>query len=75
MSSSASSQDDLLELPVGVRRNGCSTRSGSFCTSVNAMPLGHANPRESGWSGRAARTSRPSSTVAMSPHSGSQIRQ
>ena len=40
------------------------------------MPLGQAKPRDIGCfaSGR-SRTSRPSSTVATRPHSGSQIRQ
>ena len=52
------------------------TRSGSFWTSVNAMPFWQAKPAESGWSlsGRRA-VRRPSSTVATMPHSGSQIRQ
>ena len=62
--------------PVGPRRSGVVTRSGSLTTSVNAMPFWQANPDDSGWSlsGRSA-TSRPSSTVATMPHSGSQIRQ
>ena len=52
------------------------TRSGSFWTSVIAIPFGQANPRESGCSasGRSLVT-RPSSTVATMPQSGSQIRQ
>ena len=59
-----------------LRRSGCSTRSGSFWTPVIAMPLGQALPRESGWSssGRSW-ISRPSSTVATIPQSGSQMRQ
>jgi hypothetical protein len=62
--------------PARRRRNGVVTRSGSFCTSVKAMPFWHANPADSGCSlsGRSA-TRRPSSTVATIPHSGSQIRQ
>jgi hypothetical protein len=62
--------------PFGPRRSGVVTRSGSFCTSVKAMPFWHANPDDSGCSlsGRNA-TRRPSSTVAIMPHSGSQIRQ
>jgi hypothetical protein len=45
-------------------------------TSVKAMTFWHAKPADSGWSlsGRSA-MSRPSSTVAIMPHSGSQIRQ
>ena len=58
------------------RRSGTVTRSGSLTTSVKAMPFGQANPADSGCclSGRSA-VSRPSSTVAIMPHSGSQIRQ
>ena len=62
--------------PSAVRRSGVVTRSGSLTTSANAMPFWHANPADSGCSlsGRSA-TSLPSSTVAIMPHSGSQIRQ
>jgi len=62
--------------PSAVRRSGVVTRSGSLTTSVNAMPFWQANPADSGCSlsGRNA-TSFPSSTVAIMPHSGSQIRQ
>ena len=43
---------------------------------ANAMPFWQAKPDDNGWSlsGRSA-TSRPSSTAAIMPHSGSQIRQ
>jgi hypothetical protein len=62
--------------PFDPRRSGIVTRSGSLTTSVNAMPFWQAKPDDRGWSlsGRNA-TSRPSSTVAIIPHSGSQIRQ
>jgi hypothetical protein len=51
------------KLPSGVRRSGCVTRSGSFCTSAIAIPFGHAKPWEIGWaaSGR-MRVAFPSST-------------
>ena len=67
---------DRFESRSAVRRSGVVTRSGSLCTSVNAMPFWQAKPADSGCSlsGRSA-TSRPSSTVAIMPHSGSQIRQ
>ena len=63
-------------LPSSRRRNGCRTRSGSFWTSLIAIPFGQAKPAESGCSG-SGRTlvRRPSSTVATMPQSGSQIRQ
>ena len=75
ISPSASSQVTCSN-PLGVRRSGVVTRSGSFCTSVNAMPFWQAKPDDSGWSlsGRSA-ISLPSSTVAIMPHNGSQIRQ
>ena len=75
ISDSASSQLTGSK-PLGPRRSGVVTRSGSLCTSVNAMPFWQAKPDESGWSlsGRKA-TSLPSSTVAIMPQSGSQIRQ
>src|SRR2546427_5458138 len=62
--------------PSGPRRSGWVTRSGSLWTSVNAIPFWQAKPDDSGCSlsGRSA-MSRPSSTVAIIPHSGSQIRQ
>ena len=76
ISSSASGQVTRSKEPSGRRRNGCRTRSGSFWTSVIAIPLGQAKPAESGWSG-SGRTlvSSPSMTVATMPQSGSQIRQ
>ena len=76
MSVIASSQLTGSNPPSAVRRSGVVTRSGSLTTSVNAMPFWQANPADSGWSlsGR-SETSRPSSTVAIMPHSGSQIRQ
>ncbi len=76
MSVIASSHDTRSKPPPPVRRSGVVTRSGSFCTSVKAMPFWQANPADNGWSlsGRSA-TSRPSSTVATMPHSGSQMRQ
>ncbi len=75
MSFNASSQVTGSK-PLGLRRNGVVTRSGSLTTSVNAMPFWQAKPDDSGWSlsGRSA-TKRPSSTVAIMPQSGSQIRQ
>jgi len=76
MSSRASSQVTSSNSPSGRRRNGVSTRSGSFWMSVNAMPFGHARPWDSGWSGSGrSDTSRSFSTAAISPHIGSQIRQ
>ena len=76
MSSRASGQVTRSKPPSGLRRSGCSTRSGSFWTSAIAIPFGQANPAESGCSG-SGRTlvSFPSSTVATMPQSGSQIRQ
>ncbi len=76
MSRIASSQLTWTKSPDGVRLSGCSTRSGSLCTSVNAIPFGQAKPFETGWS-RSGRSfvSRPSSTVATIPQRGSQILQ
>ena len=76
MSAIASSQLTGSNAVGGPRRSGVVTRSGSLTTSVNAMPFWQAKPADSGWSlsGRSA-ASRPSSTVAIMPHSGSQIRQ
>ena len=47
ISDSASSQLTGSK-PVGVRRSGVVTRSGSLCTSVNAMPFWQAKPDDSG---------------------------
>ena len=76
MSSSASSQLTRSKLAVALARSGWRTRSGSFWTSVIAIPFGQAKPFESGWSasGRSF-DSLPSSTVATIPQSGSQTRQ
>ncbi len=76
ISSIAVSQETRSKLPSGRRRCGWSTRSGSFWTSVIAIPFGQAKPFDSGCSlsGRSFVTL-PSSTVATMPHSGSQIRQ
>ena len=76
ISSSASGQVTRSKPPSGRRRSGCKTRSGSFWTSVIAIPFGHAKPAESGCS-RSGRSfvSSPSVTVATMPQSGSQIRQ
>ncbi len=76
ISVSATSQETRSKPPDGVRLSGCRTRSGSFWTSVIAMPLGQANPAESGWSGSGRSFARrPSETVATIPQSGSQTRQ
>ena len=76
ISSRAVGQEIRSNEPSGRRRCGCRSRSGSFWISVIAIPLGQAKPRESGCSasGRSFVT-RPSSTVATIPQSGSQIRQ
>ena len=76
ISSSAVSHEICSNSPSGRRRSGCRRRSGSLTISVNAIPFGHAKPRDSGCSlsGR-NEISRSSSTVAIMPHSGSQIRQ
>ncbi len=76
MSSSASSHETRSKSPAAFLFSGWRTRSGSFWTSVIAMPLGQAYPFESGWSssGRSWVTL-PSSTVATIPQSDSQIRQ
>ena len=57
--------------------SGCSTRSGSFWTSVMAMPLGQAKPRlrRVVVVGAELERGRPSSTVATRPHDASQMRQ
>ena len=76
MSDIADSQLTDSNSPAAVRRNGWVTRSGSLFTSVNAMPFWQAKPADSGCSLSGRRdTSRPSSTVAIMPHNGSQIRQ
>ena len=76
MSAIASSHETCSNVPSSRRRSGCVTRSGSFCTSVIAMPFGQASPCDSGWSlsGRSFVTT-PSSTVATMPQAASQIRQ
>src|SRR4051812_3334534 len=76
MSIKASDQETRSRSPEGVRRSGCSTRSGEFCTSVIAIPFGQAYPCDSGCcgSGRSCDT-RPSETVATSPQWASQMRQ
>ena len=76
MSVIASSQLTGSKPPSARLRRGVVTRSGSLCRSANAMPFGQAKPCDTGWSlsGR-SEISVPSSTVAIMPHSGSQIRQ
>ncbi len=70
------SSHDTGSKPSAMRRNGVVTRSGSLTTSVNAMPFWQAKPADSGWSLSGLNdTNRPSSTPAIIPHSGSQIRQ
>src|SRR3954454_7821386 len=76
MSVRAWSQVSRSKSPPGVLRSGCSTRSGAFCTSVIAIPFGHAYPCESGCAGSGrSRSTRPPSTVATSPQCASQMRQ
>ena len=48
MSVIASSQLTGSNRPSATRRSGVVTRSGSFTTSVNAMPFWQANPADSG---------------------------
>ena len=76
MSDIAVSQETFSNSPNSFLRRGCRTRSGSLTISVKAMPLGQAKPLDNGFclSGRSD-SSFPSSTVAIIPQSGSQIRQ
>ena len=77
MSSIASSQRHRLELARAADAlERVQHAVGVVLDSVIAIPFGQAYPRESGCS-RSGRSfvSRPSSTVATIPHSGSQMRQ
>jgi hypothetical protein len=77
MSERASSHDTGANSPgPPTRFSGTVTRSGSLWTWAMATPLAQQKPLECGLSLSArSETSLPSSTVAIMPHSGSQIRQ